>query len=337
MNSKLSIDRIKSTPFFFIIGRPRSGTTLLRTLFDAHPNVSIPIESPLIMANYVKYNKIENWTKEDILSFYNDVLKTRKFDKWTIDRDKLKTELLNCDGKVSYFDLCKIVYVNYISFYEKKEIGLIGDKNPLYSIKVDRLLKLFPDAKYLHITRDYRDHILSMKRTQLFNSAIHILAYRWKYSAKMIFKLKNKFPNSIYTIRYEDLVENTAEELKTICKFLNIKYESSVLDFHKIKDKIMKVYENDEGMQRFHGNLYEPIDPKRLYLWKNKMTEKDIKIADMVIGKFAEKSGYERKYKNLDFFLFLKLIPGLFYQRLIYFQTYLLKKMPYFIRKRFRK
>ncbi len=39
-------NKVKSLPFFFIIGRPRSGTTLLRTLFDVHPNVIIPLERP---------------------------------------------------------------------------------------------------------------------------------------------------------------------------------------------------------------------------------------------------------------------------------------------------
>ncbi|MBT3208194.1 MAG: sulfotransferase [Bacteroidetes bacterium] len=337
MDKLLNKDDVKSLPFFFIIGRPRSGTTLIRTLLDAHPNVSIPIESPVIMYNSLKYNNITNWSKEDILNFYNDVLATRRFHKWTVDREKLKKDLLACEGEVTYFTLCKIVYLNYISFYEKGEITLVGDKNPLYSINVPRLIRLFPNAKYIHITRDYRDHILSMKRTQLYNSSTTVLAYRWKFSAKLINELKKKYPNHFFSFRYEDLVENTVDKLKEVCKFLNIEYEASVLDFYKIKDEVMRVYGNDEEMMRFNSNVYEPIDPKRLYLWKDKMQDNDIKTAELVIGKYAQMMGYDPKFKNFNILLYIKLLPNILFLKIVYFLTYLKKRLPLFIRKRLKK
>ena len=43
---EIDINKIKELPIFFIVGSPRSGTTMLRTIFDAHPNVSIPLENP---------------------------------------------------------------------------------------------------------------------------------------------------------------------------------------------------------------------------------------------------------------------------------------------------
>lgn len=46
---------IADTPFIFIVGRPRSGTTLLRTLYDAHPNVNIPPECQFVVNLYGKY------------------------------------------------------------------------------------------------------------------------------------------------------------------------------------------------------------------------------------------------------------------------------------------
>jgi hypothetical protein len=51
-------DRI---PFFFILGRPRSGTTLIRTLFDAHPNVKIPPEFPFIPLLARRFRNVKEW------------------------------------------------------------------------------------------------------------------------------------------------------------------------------------------------------------------------------------------------------------------------------------
>ena len=65
---------LSQIPFFFIVGRPRSGTTLLRTLFDAHPNVTIPPECQFIVNLYPKYGKTSNWTESLLLSFHEDLL-----------------------------------------------------------------------------------------------------------------------------------------------------------------------------------------------------------------------------------------------------------------------
>ena len=51
------MDNLNNIPFLFIVGRPRSGTTLLRTLFDAHSNVVIPPECQFVVNLYGKYGK----------------------------------------------------------------------------------------------------------------------------------------------------------------------------------------------------------------------------------------------------------------------------------------
>ena len=63
---------LKELPFIFIVGRPRSGTTLLMSLFDAHPNVIIPPECAMILNLFPKYRKLRNWDKKHLLSFYNE-------------------------------------------------------------------------------------------------------------------------------------------------------------------------------------------------------------------------------------------------------------------------
>ena len=80
MEQKELIKNIESLPLFFIIGRPRSGTTLLKTLFDAHPNVNIPIECPVFMALHNRYGETKYWSKNTLSLFYNDLLKLKRFD-----------------------------------------------------------------------------------------------------------------------------------------------------------------------------------------------------------------------------------------------------------------
>ncbi len=61
MKSGLSIEKVRDIPMFFILGRPRTGSTLLRTLFDAHPNVIIPQEWPMLLLLHFQFGKVKCW------------------------------------------------------------------------------------------------------------------------------------------------------------------------------------------------------------------------------------------------------------------------------------
>ena len=165
--------KISHIPFFFVIGRARSGTTMLRSMLDAHPNVIIPFESPYIVVLHKRFSKITNWTKEDLLEFHDSLYSINwKFNAWNINKKKLKTDLLSRIGENSYSTICKVVHSNYISTFPKEEIKLIGDKTPKYAVKLELLLKLFPDAKYVHIIRDYRAQLYSMLKVNFLHSII---------------------------------------------------------------------------------------------------------------------------------------------------------------------
>ena len=179
------MSQIKKIPFFFVIGRARSGTTLLRTMFDAHPNVIIPLESPLIMHLNRKYGNIKSWNKSNLLLFYQDVLKIKDFNKWDIDREILKKKILSQSEETNFRELISLIYLQSKSLFLKEDIKLIGDKNPVYSISIKSIFRLYPDARYIHLQRDYRAHILSMINAGLYAKDIVALAYRWKYSAKL--------------------------------------------------------------------------------------------------------------------------------------------------------
>lgn len=60
----LTINEIEKLPMVFIIGRGRSGTTLLQTIMDAHPTIITANESPFIINLKQKYSKINQWSAE---------------------------------------------------------------------------------------------------------------------------------------------------------------------------------------------------------------------------------------------------------------------------------
>ena len=322
------MENIKDIPFFFVVGRPRSGTTLLRTLFDAHPNVLIPQECQFIINLYPKYGAITRWNQNILLEFYGDLQEQWRFDTWKIDQEELKAALLKFEGEQRYSTICKVVYACYPSLFNKEEIIMFGDKNPGYTIYTERLLKIFPDARCIHITRDYRDNFVSVRNVDFELPVISLVTSKWIYFVKQFNKAKKKYPDSHYTIRFEDLIKEPEIQLEKLCQFTGLKYVPEVFDFHKKKEEVKKLY--PEGfINKYHSSLLGKIDPGTAGVWKKQLTEREVRIADAVAGKYADISGYERKYKKAGMGVYLMACPGILYARLLYFATAVVDRFPY--------
>ena len=320
-------------PFFFIIGRPRTGTTLLRSLFDAHPNVQIPWECQFVLNLYPKYGKLEHWNTGTLEQFYADLLQQWQFSAWNIDHDKLKSDLLLCEGEITYREICQVVYLNHISFYPKEEIKLIGDKNHGYTIYTNRLKRLFPEAKFVYILRDYRDNYESVSKVDFELHIVSLVVYKWKYFYKKALQASEKYPEAFYFIRYEDLVKDPVNEFQKLCEFLAIPYVPEVFDFYKMKDKAEEKYPADI-LQKHHKSLFNPINTSRIGLWRKSMTSRQVHIADHVAGKFADIAGYDRKFNGYSPWIALQALPGVCYARFLYFLTAIVDKLPYRLREK---
>jgi len=131
--------KIQEIPLFFIIGRPRSGTTMLRMLFESHPNVIIPPECPFIISLYKKYAKKTFWDEALINDFVQDLSKQTYFDKWLMDTNELKEKLMEFSGQSSFKTMIRALYLAYPSLFPKDDIHIIGDKNPAYSLYLKRI------------------------------------------------------------------------------------------------------------------------------------------------------------------------------------------------------
>ncbi len=325
------MEELNSIPFFFVVGRPRSGTTLLRTLFDAHPNVSFPPECQFIINLYPRYGKITQWQEKDLIAFYNDLKQQWLFDTWNMDYDLLKKALLKHTGIYSYGNICKVVYKQYSSLFDKKELLFIGDKNPGYAIYTKLLLKVFPEAKFIHIIRDYRDNFVSIKNVDFELPIPSLVAQKWKYFYKKFNKDSISYPSAYFVINYEKLAKEPVKYFSELCKFIGIEYDESVFNFHEKKDDILKQYPPGY-IHTYHSSLMEKINTSKIGVWKKQLSKRQAKLMDITIGKIAEKSGYCRAYPNFNLLIYLMALPGRTYAALLYVATIIVDSFPYKLR-----
>ena len=232
---------LKENPIF-LIGFPRSGTTLLDTILRSHPSIEVIEEEP-ILANFISsLNKIINE------NFYN--LKN-------IEENKLN-------------EIRKVYFNNrdkYIKNKDNKKIYI--DKMPLNIIHVGEIVRIFPNAKFLVSLRHPCDCVLScfMQSFKLNNAMANFLnlkdaAFLYNNVMKLWTQYTSVFSIEYHIVKYEDIVLNFDKSVKDILNFLEIQWS----------DKVFKFYETAKKRELISTPSYDqvnkPIYSQAIGRWK---------------------------------------------------------------------
>ena len=321
----------------FIIGMGRSGTTLLTSILNAHSNIYASPENNflLFLAHYL--NSKNEFNKEDI-KYINQILKLNTNTTLTVWKGKIETN----ESSLTKEQLIHQIYMSSSIQTKVKEVKAIYDKNPEYTVHVDVLKTIFPDAKYIAITRNYLDNIASRKKfgrklkKQLTSSdwvSVYILAISWNYYNKKIIRMLGK--EKIYHIRYEDLVEEPVPTLKRLFDFIEIPYEDDVLNYHQNIDLKSKINSSQLSetqkitVKEMHGNLEKPISNKRVGVWQQQLTKRQRYVCDVICRKTAEKLGYsDPKEYSLFYQISISIISIPF--KITYHSYLILKDLKYY-------
>lgn len=275
-------------PPVFIIGNPRSGTTLLRLMLNNHRSIVVPPECGFAVWWYQKYGdwgKESSYDQQMMVRFLQDLSTSKKIETWNLDFDTLG-EFIRALQPENYSELVSCVYVFFGSSMGKR-FRRWGDKNNFHILWIGLLHELFPNALFVHIVRDGRDVACSYKK--LASQRIHSkyaprlpndiadIATEWTTNIE---EAVSSFAaigwDRVCEVRYEDLVANTQAELMRVCDFLNEPYD----------DRMLRYYELNRAEQQ---------EPTEFLIWKAKTLERP---TTSEIGK------YQRELDNQDIKLF---------------------------------
>ncbi len=217
--NKLEIIETKSNSndnIIFILGMPRSGTSLVEQILSSHSQVFGGGELP-ILSNIVK-----NYFIKNDISLIDNL------------NEKIQDPL--------FISEIKSKYLNFIKNFKFKE-KFITDKAPLNFRWIGFIKAIFPNAKIIHCFRDPKNNCLSLFKN-LFEGGLNFsydqkdLIKYYKSYENLINFWKSKYQSTIFDIKYENLVSNNEEEIKKIINFCNLDWEDKCLKFHKNKAPI---------------------------------------------------------------------------------------------------
>ena len=274
-----------STVPFFVIGFQRSGTTMLRLMLNNHPRLAVPHESGFItvfyrrLAEYGDLNRRENAARllEDI-SRYHLVQRGGH----VVDIDEILASPIS-----TYADLVSAIFSVYAKHKGKARWG---DKTPFYTPDVDILWKLFPGSRIVHLVRDGRDTAVSMRGISWGSRSIARLAEDWRWKTTVAHKVGSVLGEHYLEVRYEDLVRNPEQTLRTICSFLQEPYCQEMLAYPASADQ-----EVPKESQKWHATSITAPDASKLFTWKTRMSLADRIIFEQIAGDALELFGYEKE------------------------------------------
>ncbi len=241
-------------PFAFVVGCGRSGTTVLRTVLDAHPDLAVAHEGRFVAAlgmRRARYERPEGFALDRLVA---DLLADRAVrTNLELDEDDLRAAL--APPVPDFATATRRVFARYAA---RRGKARYGDKFPGYVLRMDLLAGLFPEARFVHIVRDGRDVALSSAAIEGQESDPVALACNWVSRVRAGREAGARLgPARYHEVRYEALVTAPEATVAPLCTFLDLTYEPAMLAF---ADRPGAVPAKVETNPR-HARLAEPLSP----------------------------------------------------------------------------
>ena len=231
-NTKLSLNEISTNDkkMIFIIGLPRSGTSLVEQILASHSKIygcgELTILELLIKKSLTRENKFE------------------------------KNKLENVENLTTIYD----AFNKHISKIYNGEKLLLTDKTPQNFMWIGIIKSIFPNAKFIHCERNPKDNCLSIYKN-LFDGDIN-----WSYNTDTIIQYFNNYKkimshwmkdyaSSIYTMKYENLISNSEANIRELLDFCEIKFEQNCVEFYNNKRPIKTVSINQARQPIYKSSL----------------------------------------------------------------------------------
>ena len=272
----------------FIVGAPRSGTTLLRQMLNRHPRLAICGETHFLEVVYQPRRQrafgelgIEA-NRRRLIQAYVSLRRAR--DQVGMEFKKFEQRIV--EQGLSY----PAMFASILQCYaEEQGKPRCGEKTPQHALFTQTLLEWFPDAVILHIVRDPRDVISSLLHRPSAAASVVSNARAW-LKLNLAARKCSSHPGYL-EVRYETLIARPEEELRRICGFVGERYLPAMLVPEQGR------VEDSSGMDRFRT----PLTASRRGVWRDELTATEAAQVEWALGDQLTAFGYDRAMPPASF------------------------------------
>ena len=267
----------------FIVGSERSGSNLLRSLVSNHSHIEGPI-APHFLDGF--------WS---LISLYGDLsqrnngrrlfadmlaLANHPYHNWQLNI--IFEEMLDQYKPASFLDFFDVLYKEKALQQGKRRY--ICKSNHVFNY-VPALVKRFPDARFIYLCRDPRDHVASWVKNPLFLKTPYDAIVKWNREQNKCRKNMADWPDQFFQVTYENLITSTEKTMTDLLEFFDEPVEPSC--FHTDTEKNKQVAWN-----KYWKNLSKPILKNNMGKYQNLLDMKTLNMIETISRKNMQALGY---------------------------------------------
>lgn len=270
----------------FILGCPRSGTTLLQLMLHSHARIAVPAETKFVLPAYTARCEFGDLTVREnrrALAEWITGDRSTKFHNLGLDAAEVADEIVA--GPPTLGSAIGTVFRAYAERFGRPRWG---DKRPSYFRHVGTLLRMFPDAQFVHLIRDGRDCVASLMEMPWYDKDVHHAISAWREAVDCGRRLTERLgPDTYYELQYERLVADPADELTRLCGFLGEDFDPAMTHPEGLAKQTVS------PRKKWHGRTKDGITTTRVGSWAERLDSWEISLAEAAFGERLAEYGYE--------------------------------------------
>lgn len=264
---------LQNTAPVFVVGSPRSGTTLLlRVLNDFTPYGSIRDDGLMLRFKDLLQQYGDLSIKKNSLRLISDMLSSHEY------RDQSRFTNQELSAEEIHGDVCAPSYAAIVYELYRREVAVHGktywiDKTTFYAKRMRDVLAVFPNAKFIHIRRDGRDVALSLFRINFGPKNAYSAAKYWRQYVDAVHQQQEYIPKGqLLEISYEEVLQSPIDSFILLAEFLQL---------------------GPRFLTRWKCECNEYLKRGNFNKWQNELSDNQVRVFESVAGDTLELAGYE--------------------------------------------
>jgi hypothetical protein len=270
----------------FIVGMPRSGTTLLRSMLSVHPQIVVSRETHFLPKWWKRYRHLDLNNIDNFEAFWEDFSASDRFPKVVADPPLVKEQILasnQIDLKTIFTSIMQVL----ASTMNKPRWV---EKTPTHYKYLHLLLDWYPQARIIWMLRDPRA-VVTSTIDRWHNKTVEDCAAKWSESV-LSFQEQWSEDERVQIVKYEELVLNTELQMRKLCDFLGEEFFPEMLgDRTKIAERVIL---SDAGPNKGANRLAnQSPTSERIDRWRSQLSPAQIAMVEGISKEAMLRCNYQ--------------------------------------------
>ena len=261
-------------PVVLIVGFPRSGTTLVRTALDTHPRLCAYPAEAAFLPRAADASDEAALTRDEAGRTVERLAVRRGLDRafQGTDRCSLRRLLLSV--------------LNGRCHAESEDLIPLLKYTPMVT-EIERAERIFPGVKVLHVVRDPRGVVASHAARWPEGGLWHRIR-GWKRAIAAARDWGKNHEERYHQFRYERLLRNPRQCLRSVCAFIGIPYHPKVTQL----DYVTWTFDREEAGEK-SARRFTEFDRSKIDQWKEALGPYEVELVESRCAREMQALGYE--------------------------------------------